>query len=309
MVFFKQEKVGKFLEKFFSNPELVTQSLLFWGEESVGKMTTAKFFAQALLCLSSEKTWGGCHSCDSCSMIEKGLHPDLMIMEPEEGRLKIEQARKGIEFLSYCPQISRKRILIIDQAERMTPQTQNALLKTLEEPPPDCLLILVTSSPNVLLATVRSRLLPLRFSHTSQKNIKEFLQENFSQSEEEASVIAQRSEGRIGQAIKLVQRDYKKQIQKREDELGVLLKQNFNKQSDYLSLLAKNPDNFQIVLETWLRLLREDIVFHTANIDLAFDKKVQFCSFSQCSSRTSFGRGYKGYVLWKKFSPEEYCFH
>ena len=278
MVFFKQEKTSKFLERFFSNPELAVQSLLFWGEESVGKITTAKFFARGLLCLSSKKTWQGCGSCDSCLMIEKKLHPDLMIVEPEEGSLKIEQARKGIEFLSYCPQISGKRILIIDQAEKMTTAAQNALLKTLEEPPQNCLLILITTSPNMLLPTVRSRLLPLRFPHASQKSIKEFLQENFSQSEKEASVIARRAEGRIGQAIKLIEGDYKKQVQKTENELGMLLKQSFNEQSDYLTLLAKNPDNFQIVLATWLRLLREDVVFHAANVDLSFDQKVQLTS-------------------------------
>jgi len=277
-MFFKQEKVTKFLESFFDNPEQPVQSLLFWGEEKVGKMTTAKLFSKSLLCLSSPQRWGGCGHCDSCLMMEKGLHPDFMIIEPDQGTLSIEQVRKGIEFLSYRPQLSSRRILIINQAERMTKDAQNAFLKTLEEPPRDCLIILITTSPQLLLPTVRSRLLALRFPRASSESIKVFLQQNFSLPEKMTQEIAQQARGKIGLALSLLDADYKAKEEKAKKDLRLLLKNDFNYQSDYFAQSVKEEDNFQFTVQFWLQLIEEDIVHHSSHLDLLPSQKIRLAN-------------------------------
>ncbi len=277
-MFLKQKKVAEFLESFFLNPEQPVQSLLFWGEEMTGKMTTAKSFSKGLLCLNSPRQWNGCGQCDSCLMVEKGLHPDLMILEPEEGSLKIGQIRKGLEFLSYRPQLSQKRILIIDKAEAMTKDAQNAFLKTLEEPPQDTLIILISSSPQLLLPTVRSRLLALRFPRASLNDIALFLQKKYSLSEAESQKIASRSQGKIGLAVRLLNNDYRAQELKMRKDLQLLLKSNFAYQSNYYTELIKTDYNFLTTLQYWLYLIEQDIINHTSNVNLTLPRKINLAS-------------------------------
>jgi len=278
MMFLKQKKITKFLESFFDSPEQPVQSLLFWGEEMVGKMTTAKFFSKGLLCLSSPQKWGGCGHCDSCLMIEKGLHPDFMIIEPDQGTLRIEQVRKGIEFLSYRPQLSSRRILIINQAEKMTKDAQNAFLKTLEEPAKGCLIILITTSPQLLLPTVRSRLLALRFPRASSRSIKIFLQENFSLTEKRAQEIAQQAKGKIGLALRLLNAGYKAKEEKMKKDLQLLLRNDFNYQSDYFAQLVKEGNNFQVTVQSWLQFIEEDIIHYSSNVNLLPSQKIHLAN-------------------------------
>lgn len=255
MVFFRNDAVTSFLEKFFESEKRLAQNLLFWGEESVGKMTTAKIFSEALLC-GNNKKWERCYKCASCQMINQGYHPDLMIIEPEENSIKIGQIREGLNFLVYHPQVSDLRILIIDQAGKMTDDCQNALLKTLEESRENNLIILVTNAPKKLLATVRSRLLPLRFKRAASQTLIDFLAKEYSLPQEEARLITERAEGKIGKVIKLLDPDYKKELDKKRKDLIKILSQDFAKQSAYFQKLAENREELMVTLEEWLRMLR-----------------------------------------------------
>ena len=238
-MFFKHDGAITFLERFFDSDERLVQNLLFWGEESVGKMTTAEEFSKTLLC-SGRNGWKRCEKCNSCEMIKKGYHPDLMIIEPEEESVKIEQIRQGLSFLFYHPQISSLKILIINQADKMTEDCQNALLKTLEEPRENNLIILVTSAPKRLLTTIRSRVLPLRFKRIANKEIIDFLQKQYSLSQNEAEEIAERADGKIGKVIKLLNKDYKKELDQQRKDLKEILNQSFEKQSIYLQKLVED---------------------------------------------------------------------
>jgi len=112
-----------------------------------------------------QTAFDACGVCSACVRIARGIHPDVILVEPgETGAIRIEQIREIVERTAYRPFEGRRRAVIVDRAETMVPQAQNALLKTLEEPPPSSFFILITSLPDQLLATVRSRLIRLSFA-------------------------------------------------------------------------------------------------------------------------------------------------
>src|SRR5688572_3404777 len=143
--------------------ESLTPSLILSGPEGVGKRLTAIAIAQELNCLSQVEG-GACGTCTVCNRIQRGAHPDVMTIEPgESGSIKIEQVRAAIDRANYRPFEGRRRVTIIEEADALVPAAQNALLKTLEEPLPASVFVLVTSRPDTLLPTVRSRCAHLRF--------------------------------------------------------------------------------------------------------------------------------------------------
>ncbi len=275
MVFFRNDGVITFLERFFDSDKRLVQNLLFWGEESVGKMTTAEVFSKTLLC-SNRNGWERCEKCSSCEMVKKGYHPDLMVIEPEENSVKIEQIRDGLKFLFYHPQISSLKILIINEADKMTEDCQNALLKTLEEPRDNNIIILVSSAPKRLLETIRSRVLPLRFTMAANKEIVDFLQKHYSLSITEAEEITERADGKIGKVIKLLDKDYKKELDQKRKDLIEILNQDFAKQSVYFQKITENNGKLRSTLEEWLRVLRSDK--YSKELDITPEKKIKLMS-------------------------------
>jgi DNA polymerase-3 subunit delta' len=106
-----------------------------------------------------------CGVCPTCTRIARGVHPDVPIIAPgDTGVIKIEQVRGVVDRAGYRPFEGKRRVVIIDEADALMASAQNALLKTLEEPPPSSVFILATSRPDMLLATVRSRCIRLWFA-------------------------------------------------------------------------------------------------------------------------------------------------
>ena len=142
-------------------------SLLFSGPAGSGTRETAVATAQAINCLSPKgegESRDSCGVCTACLRIARGAHPDVIVVSPgDNASIKIEQVRDVIDRAGYKPFEGRRRVVIIDEADTMAPAAQNALLKTLEEPPPSSVFILVTARPDMLLATVQSRCPRLRF--------------------------------------------------------------------------------------------------------------------------------------------------
>lgn len=154
-------------------------ALLFQGRKGVGKLEFASALAQALLCDSPLPSGEACGTCLSCGWFDQGNHPDFRRVEPEalaesgetgeskgkkaSNQIRIEQVR-GLEGLvNLSTHRSGMRVILIHPAEAMNPNAANALLKTLEEPPPHSLFILITHQPQYLLPTVRSRCLKVDF--------------------------------------------------------------------------------------------------------------------------------------------------
>ncbi|MCK5513533.1 MAG: DNA polymerase III subunit, partial [Deltaproteobacteria bacterium] len=123
----------------------VSHAYLFTGISGIGKGITAIAMAKALNCKAENGDFCGC--CISCKKIEHSNHPDIFWIEPEGDYIKIDQIRRMQERIKYTLYEGKQKVVIIDKVERMNLQSSNCLLKTLEEPPPHTILILLTSTP------------------------------------------------------------------------------------------------------------------------------------------------------------------
>ena len=146
---------------------------LFHGPEGIGKRTTALAFSAALLCEAA----GGdaCGSCRSCRLVGGGGHPDFKAAAPEKKALKIEPVREMQQFLSLKPAWGGRKVALIEEADSMTLQAANALLKTLEEPPRGTTIILISSNPAGLPPTVLSRCQRVSFGPLRDDDVREVL--------------------------------------------------------------------------------------------------------------------------------------
>jgi DNA polymerase III subunit delta' len=175
-------------------------SLLFSGPSGVGKRKTALALAQTINCLTPIDA-DACGRCAACARIARGVHPDVIVIEPgETGLIRVDPVRDAIDRAGYRPFEGRRRVVVIDDADALMPQAQNALLKTLEEPPPSSIFVLVTSRPDVLLPTVRSRCPQLRFRPLAEDDIAAVLVAR-GQKDAEARAVAASADGSLGRAL------------------------------------------------------------------------------------------------------------
>jgi DNA polymerase-3 subunit delta' len=180
----------------------VPQSLLFAGPEGVGKRAVALALAQAVNCPRRE---GGdaCGACPTCQRIARGHHSDVVVIEKgDEATIKIRTLRdRLLETVNYRPFEAQRRVYIIDPADDMTLEAQDALLKTLEEPPSAVVLILVTAYPDTLLATIRSRCRRLRFGWLAERDVARVLVEHAGIDRAVATRLAAGSGGSVTRAL------------------------------------------------------------------------------------------------------------
>ncbi|MBI4478191.1 MAG: DNA polymerase III subunit delta' [Acidobacteria bacterium] len=181
------------------------QSLIFGGPAGVGKRRTAVALAQALNCQRPVDEAGArdaCGTCSACQRIERGLHPDVFFIQPEEsGSTKIVQVREAVDHAAYRPFEGRRRVVAFDDADTLVAAAQNALLKTLEETPPASVFILITARPDQLLTTVRSRCPLVRFGLLSAGEVAAVLTRDHRYTAAEAAAAASQARGSVGIAL------------------------------------------------------------------------------------------------------------
>lgn len=183
-------------------------SLLFCGPEGVGKRLVARAVAQALNCLAPNGT-DACGRCPACRRIAAGTHPDVLVEEPSEnGQILIEPVRALITAAAYRPFEGRRRVIVIDAAETLRIDSQDALLKSLEEPGPSSVFILVTAKPETLLPTVRSRCARVTFGRLSADEIARALVGRHHYTPEEAHAISAIADGSLGRALAVGSEEY-----------------------------------------------------------------------------------------------------
>lgn len=168
------EKVKSLLEKSI-NSNNILHSYLFTGIEGIGKEKFATEFAKMILCMQKPKP---CNICKSCMQFDTNNHPDFIKINPEDKSIKIEQIRYLQEKISEKPITSNRKVYIINESETMTRESQNCLLKTLEEPPEYATLILICSNENKLLNTIKSRCIKVNFNKISDELIQSYLLQN-----------------------------------------------------------------------------------------------------------------------------------
>jgi len=145
--------------------------LLIHGPEGVGKHALATRIASALLC-DRQNAFAACGECASCKLLLAGTHPDFMAITPEEDKqqISVDRIREASAQLALTSYRNGYKVAIVQPAHQMTPAAANSLLKTLEEPPPRTALILLTSRPGALLATLRSRCQQLKLASPSESD-------------------------------------------------------------------------------------------------------------------------------------------
>lgn len=180
----------------------LAHALLFAGPDGVGKALAARWLAARIVCAADRER--PCAACSACLQVAAGSHPDLHVLEVLEGKkeIGIDAVRQLRRFVNLTPGSAHRKIGIIDEADKLSVAAQNALLKTLEEPPPDSTLILVTARPGALLPTVRSRVQRILFSPLPADIVVAVLREAGVPAAE-ARTLSGISEGSPGRALAL----------------------------------------------------------------------------------------------------------
>ena len=176
----------------------VSHAYLLSGEDGSGKMMIAKAVAKALLCEHKD----GCGECAACKQVDSLNHPDVIYITHEKYEIRVDDIRKGInETIDIKPYSGDYKIYIIDDADRMNAGAQNALLKTLEEPPAYAVILLLTNNKDRLLDTILSRCVSMTLGSVRESEIEDYLKANTGASHADIAFAAAFSLGNIGRAL------------------------------------------------------------------------------------------------------------
>jgi len=179
----------------------VPNSLLFCGPEGIGKKDVALVVAKAMNC--RKKKGDACESCISCKAINKGNFPDVLVLSPVGNFLTIGQMKDLKHIAYFKPMGGKKRIFIIENAERMNEEASNSLLKILEEPPLFSHIILITKNPFMIVSTIKSRCQTLSFLPISREDIENELVVEKGYERKKARIISLIVQGNREQAMSL----------------------------------------------------------------------------------------------------------
>jgi DNA polymerase III subunit delta' len=228
----------------------ISHAYIFSGPDGVGKRIAAMNFAKALNC-DNVKSGEGCDQCPSCKKIDSAKHPDIYILSPEEdgGSIKIEDVRAVIKDVYLKPFEAKRKVYIIEAAQELKHEAENALLKTLEEPPANSVIILLTEKIEKLFHTIVSRSQVVRFFPLKLKDAEDILVKEYSFDRPDAHILSHLALGRLGLALKLKEEDALTKRSLLIDKISSGLKDDFD--FDDIS-----KDDIKICLDimlTWYR--------------------------------------------------------
>ena len=232
-----------------------SHAYLFLGGEGAGKRLIANTFAKALQCEGEKRP---CDSCKSCHAFNHGNHPDVIYFQPlKNGKTyTIEDVREQLlETVDLKPFQYEKKIYIIEKADTLNIQSQNALLKTLEEPPANAVFLLLAERAEAFLPTILSRVVVMKIRPLSAETIADYLMQA-GHLAEESHILSAYAQGRIGQALELVEDEGFREM--RQDILGKLEALPSMSEGDAYLLAKdlegyKNDLRFLDIMELWYR--------------------------------------------------------
>lgn len=267
------------LKKSINNNQ-ISHSYLFVGIEGIGKKMLATELAKAILCLNDNKY---CNNCKSCVEFDGNNNPDFLYIEPDGNSLKIEQIREMQKKVQEKPIISNKKVYIIDNADKMTVEAQNSLLKTLEEPPEYIIFILATTEPQKIPATIISRCQRFDFKSISHDKMKQCLEniiskENITIDDGAIEEIINNSKGGMRDAIGLLDQASAfcnnnitaNDIEELSGNISIkqirtfllnIMQKEYNVIFDLISNYSSNGKDFALICEKIINYIREGILY------------------------------------------------
>ena len=253
------EQIKKELKKSILENK-VSHSYMFVGIEGIGKQMMAKEFARIVLCTNEQEK--GCHQCKSCIEFMSHNHPDFLYIEPDGNSIKIEQIRYLQRKIQEKPIISDKKVYIINDADKMTTESQNCLLKTLEEPPEYGIIILIGSNENAFLNTIKSRCMKIAFQPIENEYIKQYMEKTYGMTNISPNML-EAFQGSIGKAILL--KDKKEQYKSIEDMIEKLDKTDMTELMKLGEPLYQSKDEIMNILDyiniILLKLAKQNIQY------------------------------------------------
>lgn len=208
-----------YLNKSIENKN-VLHSYLFLGNSGIGKLIFAKEFARKILCF--ENTKEEC-TCKSCTCFNGKNHPDFYLINENGENIKVDTIRNLTEKVIEKPIISNKKVYIINDCEKMTKEAQNCLLKTLEEPPEFVVIILISSNENLILNTIKSRCMSIKFHNIEDKDLMLYAKNKLGYTNISNNFLKS-FDGSIGKMIKL--KDFKEKYDKIDLLISDILKKD-----------------------------------------------------------------------------------
>lgn len=258
-----------FLQKSMAHRR-IRHAYLITGSQNIGKSTLANRFAMALQCEHEDESQHPCYECRSCKRILSGNHPDMLYSQADEksGALKIDAIREVMRLLALKPFSSRYRIAIFENFDRAQDRAQDALLKTLEEPPPHAMLILLAQSQENLMPTIVSRCQHLPLRPVPIETVYEALKRQGAD-DEKSRLLARLSSGRIGWALAAHQDE--DILTQRETMLNLLhdaLQGNRAKRFAIAEELSKlDKPAVRYILDTWQTYWRDVVLQQQGSIE------------------------------------------
>lgn len=246
----------------------VSHAYIMNGERGSGKKMLANLFAMTLLC--EEKGSDPCNKCHSCRQADSGNHPDIIKVTHEKpNSISVDDIREQVNnTVMVKPYQGPYKVYIIDHAEIMTPQAQNALLKTIEEPPEYAVFMLLTENAEVLLPTINSRCVMLKLRNIKDTLIKKYLMENLEIPDYKADVCTAFAQGNMGRAIMLAHSEHFNEIR---EEAVQLLKYIHEMELSEVIAAVNNITAYKLEITDYLDIIMiwyRDVLLYKATKDI-----------------------------------------
>ena len=246
----------------------VSHAYILNGERGSGKKMLANLFAMTLLCETGDNE--PCGKCHSCKQAESGNHPDIIRVTHEKpNSISVDDIRTQVNnTVDIKPYQGPYKVYIIPQADMMTPQAQNAILKTIEEPPSYAVFLLLTENAETLLPTINSRCVMLKLRNSKDTLIKKYLMENLEIPDYKADMCTAFAQGNMGRAIMLANSDHFNEIR---EEAVQLLKHISEMELNEIVAAVKNISVYKLEITDYLDIIMiwyRDVLLYKATKEI-----------------------------------------
>ncbi len=240
------------------NEQQISHAYIFCGEDGLGKKTMAKIFSKKLLCKNMNKS--DC-KCKSCMVFENETHPDFFNIKKDGNSIGVDKIRQMQSQIVVSPIYGAKKIFLINDAEKLTKEAQNALLKIMEEPPHYVVIMLVTNNSNMLLETIRSRAIQYNFSKNTRDEVRKYLETKYGENISNINFLISCSDGKIGKVVEIMNTDDINQI--RDVVIDYASKIKLMKMNEILNAIdffTQNKDRIELLLNMMTMFFRDLLI-------------------------------------------------